>query len=745
MSGRWFRPSFHVESFLRSIVQKSHINHRSDLSGDHFHEWAMISFKFSCGEVLEIKNTREPHHSQKWAIWRLFSWVGGDFVQYFMSRVSWDQKYRRAISFTEVSYLETIFMSGRLFRPNFHDESFLRCIVQNSHINHRSELSGDHFHEWAMISSKFSFREFLEIYGTKEPHQSQKWPIWRPFSWVGDDFVQIFMWRGSWDQKYKRATSFTEVSYLETIFMSGRCYRPNFHDESFLRCVVQKSHINHRSELSGDRFHEWAMISSKFSCREFLEIYGTKEPHQSPKWAIRRPFSWVGDDFVQYFMSRVSWDLKYKRATSFTEMSYLETIHMSGRWFRPNFHIESFLRSIVQKSHINHRSELSGDHFHEWAVISSKFSCRKFLEIYSTKEPHQSRKWAIWRPFSWVCDDFFQIFKSRDSWDLKYKRATSFTEVSYLETIFMSGRWFRPVFHVESFLRSKIQESHIIHRSELSGDNFHEWAIISSKFSWREFLEMYRTKQPHQSQKWAIWRPFSWVGDEFFQIFISRVSWDLWYKRATSITEVTYLETIFMSGRWFRSNFHVERFLRSKIQESHIIHRSELSGDYFHEWAMLSSKFSWREFLEMCSTKEPHQSQKWAIWRPFSWVGDDFVQILMSRVSWDLWYKRTTSITEVSYQETIFMSGGWFRPIFHVESFLRSKIQESHIIHRNELSGDHSYEWAMISSKFPYREFLEIYSTKEPHQSQKWAIWRPFSWVGGDFVQVFMSKVSWDL
>ena len=163
---------------------------------------------------------------------------------------------------------------------------------------------------------------------------------------------------------------------------------------------------------------------------------------------------------------------------------------MSGRWFRPSFHVESFLKSIVQKSHINHRTELSADHSHEWAVISSKLSCRKFLEVYSTKEPHQSQKWAIWRPFSWVGD-------------------------------------------------------------------------VSSKFSCREFLEVYSTKEPHQSQKWAIWRPFSWVGD-------------------------------------------------------------------------VSSKFSCLEFLEIYSTKEPDQSQKWAIWRPFSWVGDDFVQVFMSRVFWDL-------------------------------------------------------------------------------------------------------------
>ena len=204
------------------------------------------------------------------------------------------------------------------------------------------------------------------------------------------------------------------MSYLETIFISGRWFHPSFYVESFLRSIAQKSHINHRSELSGDHIQEWAMISFKPSRREFLEIYSTNEPHQSQKWAN------------------------------------LETIFMSGRWFRPNLHVESFLRSIVQKSHINHRSELSGDHFHEWAMISSKFSCREFLEIYKTKEPHQSQKRAIWRPFSRVGDDFVQTFISRVSWDLEYKRATSITEVSYLETIFMSGRWCCPSFHVES-------------------------------------------------------------------------------------------------------------------------------------------------------------------------------------------------------------------------------------------------------------------------------------------------------
>ena len=164
-------------------------------------------------------------------------------------------------------------MSGRRFRPNFHVENFFRSIIQESHIIHRSELSGDHFHEWATVSSKFSKRELLEIYNTREPHHSQKWAIWRPFSWVGDDFVQIFMSR------------------------------------VFFKSIVQKSHINHRSELSGDHFHEWATIPLNFSCREFLEIYYTREPHHSQKWAIWRPFSWVGNGFVQIFMLRVCWDL----------------------------------------------------------------------------------------------------------------------------------------------------------------------------------------------------------------------------------------------------------------------------------------------------------------------------------------------------------------------------------------------------------------------------------------------------
>ena len=235
-------------------------------------------------------------------------------------------------------------MSGRWFRPSFHVENFLRSIVEKSHINHRSGLSGDQFHEWAMISSKFPCGEFLQIYSTKKPHQPQKWAIWRPFPWVGDDSVRNFMSRVSRDRKYKRATSFTKVSFLETIFMSGRWFRPSVHVESFSRDIVQKIHINHRSELSGDHYHEWALLLSKISCRDFLEIYSTKEPHQSQKWAICRPISLVGDDFVQFFISRVSWDLNTREP------------HHSQKWaiWRP---------------------------FHAWAMISSKFSCREFLEI----------------------------------------------------------------------------------------------------------------------------------------------------------------------------------------------------------------------------------------------------------------------------------------------------------------------------------------------------------------------------
>ena len=294
--------------FLEILIQENHIIHRSELSEDHFHEWAMISSNFSCRD-------------------------------------------------------------------------FLRSLIQESHNNYRIELSGDHFHEWAMISSKFSCRDFLEIFNTREPHHSQKWAIWRPFSWVGDDFVQFFMSR-------------------------------------------------------------------------FLEIFNTREPQQLQNWAVWRPFSWVGDDFVEIFMSRFSRDLQYKRATSFTEVSYLKTIFMSGRWFRPNFLVESFSRSLIQENHIIHRSELSEDHFHEWAMISSNFSCRDFL-------------------------------------------------------------------------RSLIQESHNNYRIELSGDHFLELALISSKFSTREFLVIYNTREPHQSQKWAIWRQFSWVGDDFVEIFMSRVSRNL--------------------------------------------------------------------------------------------------------------------------------------------------------------------------------------------------------------------------
>ena len=287
MSGRWFCPNFHVESFLRSIIQESHINHRSELSGDHFHEWAMISSKFSCREFLEIYNTREPHQSQKWAIWRPFSWVGDGFVQIFMSRVSWD-------------------------------------LIQESHIIHRSELSGDHF-----MSGRW-FRPNFEINNTREPHQSQ---ILSRFSWVGDDFVQIFrsIYKShinhrsdlSGDHFHEWAMILSKVSFMSRVSWDLQC---------------QESHINHRSELSGDHFHEWAMISSKISCREFLEIYNTREPHHSQKWAIWRPFSWVGDDL-----------------SKFSCREFLEIYKTR----------EPYL--------YNHRSELSGDHFHEWAMISSEW------------------------------------------------------------------------------------------------------------------------------------------------------------------------------------------------------------------------------------------------------------------------------------------------------------------------------------------------------------------------------------
>ena len=366
MTGRRFRPGFHVESFLRSIIQESHIIRRSELSEDHFHEWAMISSKLS-------SHTREPHLSQKWAIWRAFSWVGVDFVQFFNSSFLRSIRQESHINHrSEIpgdNFHEWAMTSSKFFIV----ESFLISIRQESHIIHRSELSGDHFHEWAMISSKFSCRDFLEIFNTREPHHSQKWAIWRPFSWVGDDFIQIFMSR-------------------------------------------------------------------------FLEIFITREPQQLQNWAIWRPFSWVGVDFVQIFNSRISCDLYYKRATSNTEVSYLKTIFMSGRWFRPNFLVESFSRSLIQENHIIHRSELSEDHFHEWAMISSNFSCRDFL-------------------------------------------------------------------------RSLKQESHNNYRIELSGDHFLELALISSKFSTREFLVIYITREPHQTQKWAIWRPFSWVGDDFVQTF----------------------------------------------------------------------------------------------------------------------------------------------------------------------------------------------------------------------------------
>ena len=569
------------------------------------------------------------------------------------------------------------------------------------------------------------------------------------------------MSRVSWDLLYKRATSITEVSYLETIFMRRRRFRPNFHVESFLRSTIQESHINHRSELSGDHFHEWAMILSKISCPEFfsdlrnfhVESFSRsiiQESHiNSQKWAIWRPFSWEGDDFVQIFMSRVSWGLQYKRATSI------------------------------------HRSELSGDHFHEWAMILSKiFMSRVFLEIYKYKESHiNSQMWAIWRPFSWVGDDFVQIFMSRVffrsivqkshinhrsehiwrpfSWVGDWFRPNFHVE-SLLRSMVQEshinhrsvhfwipfswvGDWFRPSFHNESFLRSIIQESHINHRSVLSGDHFHEWAMILSKFSCREFLEIYYTREPYQftevtyletifmsgrwfssnfscrefleiyntrepynSQKWAIWRPYFMSGrwfppnfhvESFFEISNT--------KRATSIHRSELSGDYFHEWAMISSKFSCREFFsRSIVQESHINHRIDLSGDYFHEWATILSNFSCREFLEIYNTREPHHSQKWAIWRPFSWEGDDFVQIFMSRVSWGLQYKRATSITEVSYLETIFD------------------------------------EWAMILSKISCPEFFSRSIIQESHiNSQMWAIWRTFSWVGDDFVQIFMSRV----
>ena len=185
---------------------------------------------------------------------------------------------------------------------------------------------------------------------------------------------------------------------------------------------------------------------------------------------------------------------------------------------------------------------------------------------------------------SWKCSPYSSLL-----WTM---RLSCIIDLKKLSTR-MFGRNHRPLtsnFSCREFLWSLIQESHNNYRIEPSGDHFLQLALISSKFSTREFLGMYNTREPHQSQKWAIWRQFSWVGDDFVESFMSRVSRDLYYKRATTITELSYLETIFLSWRW------------------------------------LSSKFATREFLGMYNTREPHQSQKWAIWRQFPWVGDDFVQ-----------------------------------------------------------------------------------------------------------------------
>ena len=159
------------------------------------------------------------------------------------------------------------------------------------------------------------------------------------------------------------------------------------------------------------------MISSKFSTREFLEISNTRELFQSQKWAFWRQCSWVGDAFVEIFMSRVFVRSIVQKATHhrselprpFYEWATPITVAMIS---------SKFSEPLVQKSHIIHRSELSGDHFHEWALISSKFACREFLEISNTREPQQLQNWAIWRPFYWVGVDFVQIFNSRVSCDL---------------------------------------------------------------------------------------------------------------------------------------------------------------------------------------------------------------------------------------------------------------------------------------------------------------------------------------
>ena len=162
------------------------------------------------------------------------------------------------------------------------------------------------------------------------------------------------------------------------------------------------------------------MILSKFSCREFLEIYNTREPHQSQKWAIWRPFSWVGDDFVQIFMSRV------------------------------------FFRSIVQKSHINHRIDPSGDHFqiiaHSW-----KWS------------PDSSLLWLMW--LSCIVD-----LKKLSTWKL--------------------GQNHRPLKKMVSrWVNSVIDVALLYYRSEKNSRHENLDEIIAHSWKW----------SPDSSLLWMLW------------------------------------------------------------------------------------------------------------------------------------------------------------------------------------------------------------------------------------------------
>ena len=150
---------------------------------------------------MKIWTKSSPNHENGLQIAHFCEWCGSLVLK--ISRNSQHENFDEIIAHS---------------RRNFHVESFSRSLIHESHIIHRGELSEDHFHEWAMISSKHSSREFLEIYNTREPHRSQKWAIWRAFSWVDDDFVQIFMSR------------------------------------FFIRSIVQKSNTHHRSELPGDHF-----------------------------------------------------------------------------------------------------------------------------------------------------------------------------------------------------------------------------------------------------------------------------------------------------------------------------------------------------------------------------------------------------------------------------------------------------------------------------------------------------------